>query len=320
MLKIFSKIYFLITFIRNKCYDFKLFKEYKVNLPIICVGNITIGGNSKTPFVIHLIKLLKTLNYTPVVLTRGYKSKIKNTPYLIKDIDNATHIGDEPSLIKLKANIPIVISPDRVKGARYILAHKLGDIIIMDDGFQHRRLKKDINFVLVDSSSNESISRMFNGNLLPLGKLRESIKDGLKRTDCIVFSSNSEKTTLPLLDIPSITLKNKYIFLDYLLNSIPVPKSGVLLSGIANPDRFVNAIKQFNIKIEDSILLKDHFKYNKKFISNILYKNTLIITTFKDFVKLMDLDLELSKFVILDLDLEVNDQYLTNFIKNKIKG
>ena len=188
MLSLLSAIYNLLTKVRNLLYDKGILSSYKSNLKVISVGNISVGGTGKTPLVIYLSKILKDKGYKPVVLSRGYKGSIKG-PHLITDTNTYHEVGDEPLLIKNLASVPVVIAKKRVKGAKIIEELKLGDIIILDDGFQHRALKRDLDIVCIDASSEESVSKFFTDKLMPAGRLRESRASGLKRANAVVFFS-----------------------------------------------------------------------------------------------------------------------------------
>ncbi len=169
--------YHLVTTARNKLYDLGIKKTIKLDRPVISVGNITTGGTGKTPMVIELARRLLALNHKPAVLMRGYMAGEKGaTSDEAREIQNA-----------LGSIVPVMPNPDRVEGARRVLAdHPETTIFLLDDGFQHRRVHRDLNLVLIDAT------RPFGFNhLLPRGLLRES-KQNLKRADAIIITRSDQ--------------------------------------------------------------------------------------------------------------------------------
>ena len=163
-----AQIYKIIIAIRNQLYDKNILKSYRVNAAVISVGNITAGGTGKTPLVISLCNKIN-LNYKCAILTRGYKTQATKT--------------DEPAV--LAENCPqakVVINPNRVEAANLTINKFGANVLIMDDGFQHRRLKRDLDIVTIDATCPFGF-----GKIIPAGLLRESL-DGLKRADAAVIT------------------------------------------------------------------------------------------------------------------------------------
>jgi tetraacyldisaccharide 4'-kinase len=248
----------LVTEIRNLLFDYGIFKITRVGIPVVSIGNIHVGGTGKTPLVIFLAQQLRKFGYTPVVLSRGYKGRLTG-PHLVSDEDIFTEVGDEPILIRRKTGAPVVISKDRVKGAKFIEENKIGDLVLLDDGFQHRWLHRDVDILVLPSEDKE---------LLPFGRLREDIKHK-SRADVIVkkgerFSPES---------------------LYFLSANNPTPdfiqKPLTVVTGIANPDRVRVAIEKFGFKIEEFKVFPDHHPFSES--ERKEYSNA--ITTEKDFVR-----------------------------------
>lgn len=244
-----SKIFWLVTEIRNWLFDKGLLKVTKVTLPVISVGNIHVGGTGKTPTVIFLASELKKQGLNPVVLSRGYKGRLKG-PHLISDSDTYIDVGDEPILIRRKTKLPIVVSKNRVKGAKYIEKMKIGDVIILDDGFQHRWLFRDIDILILPSET---------GDLLPLGMLREDIKHKA-RADIII---------------------EKPIGTFFLTAQKPISEPLTLVTGIANPDRVKTHLESLGLKIGKFVTFPDHHPFSAQ--EREMYIDA--VTTEKDSVR-----------------------------------
>lgn len=297
-----SLIYGLITDIRNLFYDRGLFKSEKFKIPIICVGNITIGGTGKTPHTEYLISLLKS-DFNVAVLSRGYKRK--SSGFIVANPSSTvSDIGDEPLQIKRKfPDILVAVDPDRVNGVKKILELKTQtDVIILDDGFQHRSLIPGFSILLSDFNR-----PMPGDNLIPYGSLRESIKN-LKRADLIIITKAPADLTSAIKEqiIDELNRPVQQIFFTTItykkplpvfgeiqektnFELIPSPDTGILLvTGIANPTPLAdNLSKNFNEVIH--ISFPDHHDFNENDIMSVssAFKNLrspikYIITTEKD--------------------------------------
>ena len=189
-MKILSLIYGFIVFVRNKLYDWNILKSKKVDgVEVICIGNIVVGGSGKTPAVQYFCKKYLAEGKKVGILSRGYKGKRENDLLLVRDesgiLASALESGDEAFLHSLSLPVPVVVCSNRYEGAKY-LKEKCGvEVVIMDDGFQHRKLLKDKNIVLIDATN------PFGGdNYLPKGRLRESVNE-LKRADEIIITKSN---------------------------------------------------------------------------------------------------------------------------------
>ena len=186
---ILSFIFKGITRFRNYLYDRFLLKVNKIDgLKVVCIGNITVGGTGKTPAVQYFAKKYMDLGYNVAIVSRGYKGKRKKDPYLVRDTNkiygSARSAGDEAFLHSLKLDIPVIVSKNRFEGS--LMAKKVlkADLVILDDGFQHRKLWRDKDIVLIDATN------PFGGEkLLPSGRLREEL-DGLKRAKEFIITKS----------------------------------------------------------------------------------------------------------------------------------
>jgi tetraacyldisaccharide 4'-kinase len=307
-----SWIYGFTVFIRNLCFDLNILKQEEYDIPIISVGNISIGGTGKTPHIEYLIRLLQS-DYKLAVLSRGYKRKTKG--FILSDADStADSIGDEPFQIKSKfPEIAVSVDADRRNGVRKLMdLNPQVDLILLDDAFQHRYVKPGLSILLVEYC--RPITKDF---LLPAGELRESAT-GRKRADIIIVSKCPENLTENTIksiaaDLNPTALQSlyftkvipKYLIPVYkkakpaVLSGLNAPKPSVLLvSGIANPA----SLKTFASKISDRITelhFPDHHAFTAKDISRIISAfdglpgdEKILITTEKDaarFQKFSDL-------------------------------
>ncbi len=285
--------------LKNLLYDKGILKSYKVGAKVISVGNLTTGGVGKTPVVAELAKNLISQGEKVCILSRGYGGELsnKNVNVISDGINlyyNAKEAGDEPYWLAVNIDGAVVVtSKDRVKAAHYAIEHFKVTHIILDDGFQYRRLARDINILLVDSD------KMFgNEKLLPQGPLREGF-DGLKRADKIlvvsknVEHSRAEKYARVLskkLNTPASVCKTEPEYI-YNIKTGEHLKKGVditAISAIGQPEQFYKFL-EYDFNILQTITFDDHHPYTKSDVDNI---KGIIVTTEKDAVKLAKYDLD----------------------------
>ncbi len=309
----FSWIYGFVVCIRKKLFDWKILKRETFDIPVICVGNLTVGGTGKTPHIEYLIRLLKN-NYTVAVLSRGYKRKTKG--FVLSDT-NSTYeqIGDEPYQMKRKfPDIIVAVDENRRRGIKNLLTLKnKPDIILLDDAFQHLYVKPSYSILLNDYNR-----PIYRDKLLPAGRLREKRK-GMDRANIIIVTKCPED--LKPIDIRIITHDlNPYPYQTLLFTKIeygnlislfnmdnifereekPLEKiknkKVLLITGIASPKTIEAEIKKYTQNIE-MLVFPDHHNFTSDDIKKIeeAYNNindneTICIVTEKDAVRLMDND------------------------------
>lgn len=178
----FSLLFSLIISVRRFLYRHDYLHRYQASVPVIVVGNITVGGTGKTPMVIWLAKVLRARGLRPGIVSRGYGGMTHSSPILVKSTHEAHHVGDEVLLLQQRTNCPIVVCPNRVKSVQFLLQMTDCDIVISDDGLQHYALKRDVEIVMVNGDR-----RFGNRYVLPSGPLREPIKR-LNEADFVVVS------------------------------------------------------------------------------------------------------------------------------------
>lgn len=295
----FSVIFWLITSLRNLFFNFGWLKSAKFDVPIIGVGNITVGGTGKTPHTAYIGNLLKHKNNI-AILSKGYARKSKDFKYV--ELDSlVSQVGDEP--LQTKQNFPeqiVAVDHQRVNGVLNILHdHPNTSAILLDDAFQHRSIKIGYNILLTD------YNRLFYKDyILPLGHLRES-KKGIERANCIIvtkcpneMSVNEAEEIKKAINFKKdiyftkiiygkiTALKNKETFIDFKDIS-----EVLLVTAIANNKAVIELLESKKIKF-DTIFYRDHYNYNEKDIDNIIERrnqlgnNSILLTTEKDAQKL----------------------------------
>jgi len=295
----FSILYGWITSIRNIFFDSGILKSYSFDLPIIAVGNLSVGGTGKTPQIEYLIRLLSP-NYKIATLSRGYKRKSEGF-ILANESSTAEILGDEPFQIHQKfPKIQVAVDANRKNGIEQLLKLKeKPEVILLDDAFQHRKVKA--GFYILLSSYDDLFCDDF---MLPTGNLRES-RSGARRANVIIIT----KCPKDLSELAQETIRKRiglpvpvfFSFIDYdsevynefesknVMDISDVDK--LLLAGIAKPEPFFAYLQaEKNIKME----FPDHHSFSDKDISEIKNKatNKLIITTEKDYVRLKNQNLK----------------------------
>ncbi len=319
-----SLVYRLITDIRNILYDVKIFKSISFSKPIISIGNLTVGGTGKTPFTIFLVQKLIMKFPKIAVVSRGYARKTKGV-VLVSDgagkIVSADIGGDEPVLIASKfKNIIVIASEDRCKGIQLAIEKFGVDLVLLDDAFQHRKVDRDCDIVLINAQQ-----KLLEDKILPLGNLREKIGN-LDRANIGVFTkieNNSKNSAREIVKrkfkIPFYETKFaagdvfnrslKHVSGIDAFNSTHV----IAFAGIADPWSFKSTLQAQGIIIDEFISFKDHQKYgSQQFIKieQAAHRNKCktILTTEKDILKFSDMDLSDLDIFAIGLGIEVFDE------------
>jgi len=324
----FVPVYYLVTWLRNKLYDLGLKKSKSYDIPIICVGNLSVGGTGKTPMIEYLTRLLKD-SQKVATLSRGYKRQTKE--FVIAD-ENATaqSIGDEPFQFynKFGNQILVAVDANRQNGIAELQKQKnKPSVILLDDAYQHRKVKAGCN-VLLTTYSNP----YFNDYVLPTGNLREP-RIGAKRSHIIVVTkcpkglSDSEKKRFINQIKP---IENQHVFFSSIEYSEKVFSDNsdielkelsnfTLVTGIANSKPLVYFLKAKHLKFEH-LNFKDHHEFSQQDITE-LKKKELIVTTEKDFMRLKqhkslnDKLFYLPIKVVIDNEIRFN-KLIKNFVEN----
>lgn len=254
---------------------FKLGIKQSIDIPaaIIVVGNISVGGNGKTPLVVHLAKTLKQQGFKPGVLSRGYGGKGVSYPFSVDQDSSATEVGDEPVLMHQHIDCPLVVDPQRPRGAMALVDKHLCDVIICDDGLQHYALKRNIEISVMDGQR-----RCGNNFLLPSGPLREGAWRN-KTVDFVVINGgDAHKNEFVMTLVPEqlVNVKDPNQRLDV----SELNQAVSALAGIGNPQRFFNLLEKMQVKLKQSLSFVDHHPFSQSDIPE-----GMVIMTEKDAVK-----------------------------------
>ncbi|TYB15433.1 tetraacyldisaccharide 4'-kinase [Aggregatibacter actinomycetemcomitans] len=271
----FSLLFWLITAIRRALFRFNLLKSYRAPVPVVVVGNLSVGGNGKTPAVIWLVQELSKRGLKVGVISRGYGSQAKHYPLLVTPPSDPVEAGDEPVLIATRTQAPVCISPNRQQAVEYLLEHAQCDVIISDDGLQHYKLQRDIEVVIMDAQRG-----LGNGFLLPAGPLRE-LPSRLKSVDFVVTNGAENQYSDAVM-----TLQPQYAV--NLVNKAQYPlkefSQATAIAGIGNPTRFFAMLQQQGIILSDIKAFQDHQRFSAD-LFNQFDKNQPLLMTEKDAVK-----------------------------------
>jgi tetraacyldisaccharide 4'-kinase len=315
-----SWLYGITVSFRNLCYDVHLFHCERLSVPVISVGNITVGGTGKTPFVEYLLEYILGQSKKVALLSRGYKRSTKGMQVVSdgsKLFADALAIGDEPYQIAKKfPRAVVIVDKKRLHGAKYAIEKFGAEVILLDDGFQHRSLARDLDIVLVDSRQSLNKAR-----LLPAGLKREPMRS-LCRANIVAYTHFSN-TQLENLDLYTSAEVIKIDFMPVRLSKLDGSnglelksfqgKSCAAFCGIAKSEYFYETLKNIGLNILCFHEFGDHYNYSKLDLERIQkdfikHKANFIISTEKDAVRLLAMNIETSfidSFYYLEIKTEI---------------
>ena len=276
-----SALFFCLSALRRKLYEIGLLKSYHPAVPVLVVGNLSVGGNGKTPVVLLVVKWLVELGYIPGVLSRGYGGQCEHFPHLVTQSDPAQFVGDEPRLIANRGLCKVVIDPIRSRGADFLAS--LGcNIIVCDDGLQHYALQRDIEWLVMDDR------KLGNGWLLPMGPLRE-LPSRLKDVDAVIHNGND-----PLNDDTfTMSLRfTRFVNVRYPQKTLSIneflahyqDKTLHAVAGIGSPQRFFQSLTDLGFVDYKTTALADHHHFTSSDLPDCV-----TLMTEKDAVKCQSL-------------------------------
>ncbi|HUP97973.1 MAG TPA: tetraacyldisaccharide 4'-kinase [Usitatibacter sp.] len=288
----FTLVYWLAITLRRWLYAARILPRWRAPVPVVVVGNISVGGTGKTPLALAILDLLQRRGYTPGVVARGYgrvpprEHDPRGVVRVYPDIATPELFGDEPVLIARRSRVPVYISPDRPAAARALLeAHPEVDVIVSDDGLQHYALARDVELAVVDGER-----KFGNGLLLPSGPLREPVSR-LARVDAMVVNGGGGgplQTLAPRVFAMHLASER---FSKLVSNQELAPPEFVLMArgrnvaavaGIGNPDRFFEHLAALGLPVQ-RIAFPDHHHYQASELK--LPGAEMIVMTEKDAVK-----------------------------------
>jgi tetraacyldisaccharide 4'-kinase len=321
-----SQIYKLITLSRNALYHHRILPSHAPPCPVICIGNLTTGGTGKTPLVAWLCRTLsETKKLRVVVLTRGYKSNDTQT--------------DEPAMLeKQLGNTPVIVNANRIEGTKTALARGPVDIFVMDDGFQHQRLARDLNIVTLDATNPFGY-----GKLLPAGLLREPVA-ALKRAQCAVITRTDQisaeklkalKTTIQSI-CPSILLATTA----HSPTAVHLPERQTqptswlngrkvfAFCGIGNPQAFFMTLENLGANLVGNHVFDDHYHCTEADLRNLLQQALqnqaeILLTTEKNYPDIAAINTPTSLpvgYLTIELAFESGEDNVKELIEKTLAG
>jgi len=287
----------LLAYLKRKAYEGGIFKSQSLKIPVIVVGNLSVGGAGKSPLVAHLAKFLQAQGYHPGILCRGYKGKAESWPQWVTADSDPAQTGDEPVMLAALTGCPVMAGPDRALSAQQLIDRHHCDVMISDDGFQHLKLVRDIDIVVIDARRG-----LGNRICLPSGPLREP-PSALKSADFLVINGqadSSQSISPTRTRTYSMNLAPGHL---YRLNEPgqhpdlqKLQQTTIhAIAGIGHPQRFFNLLRSQGFKLIEHAF-DDHHAYQQ---SDLQFDDMLpIITTEKDAIKLAHIAINRAVWVL----------------------
>ena len=318
-----SLIYWGVIYWRDLFYEYGFFIRRRLLCHVISVGNITVGGTGKTPTVIYLANYLKSIGKKSAILSRGYGRLTSGTVLVTDGYEIKTKwedVGDESYLMALKLNlVPIVVDEDRFRGGKFLIKKFNPDVILLDDGFQHQSLIRDLDLVLVNSRDTK-----LDHKLIPYGILREPWLN-IKRGSAIILTKINLNQSNPFL-LRKVLEAGLPIFRSSVKISIsplsPVKLKSMnnckvfIVSAIGDSYGFKRSIEKLGCDIVGEKVFPDHFKYSESdwnSLETLSSDADYIITTEKDWVKIKLLTISKS-IIVIEMDLEIKPRKHLNIL------
>jgi tetraacyldisaccharide 4'-kinase len=291
-----SAIYGAVIGARNRLYDRRAIQQRRLRGPVVSVGNVSVGGSGKTPFVILLGELFKQRGIQFDVLSRGYGRKTSGVMQ-VDPAGSSTMFGDEPLLIARRLEMPVVLGEDRHQAGVFAEQQFGPRLHLLDDGFQHRRLARDFDIVLVTPDDARD-------SLLPAGRLREPLAS-LRRADAIVLTSGASAESFPI--------EGKLIWrVRRGISTENIPNRPVVFCGIARPQNFMLQLRKAGIEPAAEAVYRDHHAYTEADIRELLALRDKseaagFVTTEKDAINLGGYFSALQPLAVVPVKMELAD-------------
>lgn len=271
-----SWLYGLVSGAIRLLYRLGLKRAWRAPVPVVVVGNLTAGGNGKTPVVIWLVEQLQKRGIRPGVVSRGYGGKAAQYPLLLTAETATAEAGDEPVLIFQRTGAPVAVSPVRSNAVQALVAEHAVQIIITDDGLQHYALARDKEIVVIDG-----VRRFGNGWWLPAGPMRERASR-LKSVDAVIVNGGEAKAgEIPMRLLPGMAVN----LVTGERRSVSQLPALVAMAGIGHPPRFFATLEQCGARLEKRVPLADHQALVEGQVDLLTVPGQTLIMTEKDAVK-----------------------------------
>lgn len=262
-----SLLFWLVTNLRRSLYALGILRRHKAQVPVIVVGNISVGGTGKTPMVVALCQWLTEEGWTPGIVSRGYGAK-GPFPHSVSAEDSPEQAGDEPLLMRRRTGCPVVIAPKRTQAAEYLAKHHpTVDVIISDDGLQHYALKRDIELIMLDAERGTG-----NGWLLPAGPLREG-PWRLKGADWVISNYGRHAFARHVVDVEP---GDWYRVDNHQKIDLNTNEQFYAVAGIGHPKRFFNSLAAQDISVEQCQGFADHHRFRESDFAEMTEKSVLM--------------------------------------------
>jgi len=305
-----SWLYAGIMKLRYMAYTLRILPRRSVNVPVIVVGNITVGGTGKTPLIIWLCHFLTSQGHRPGVISRGYGGRHSGRPQQVRADSHPAQVGDEPVLIAQSTGCPVAIATNRYQAATELLEHTDCDVLLFDDGLQHLSMHRDLEIAVVDG-----VRRFGNGKCLPAGPLREPITR-LATVNMVVGNGRAGRNEFLMQyvydDLRSVDGRFTTTLEAYRGTSVHV------VTGIGNPERFHSYIRSCSIQV-----IRHDFPDHHVFVEkDLLFHDGLpVIMTEKDAVKCREFRLENCWYIPITVELtEAFHHRLKQLLKELFNG
>lgn len=271
-----SALYALAVTLRRYTYRIGLLPRWQAALPVIVVGNLTVGGTGKTPLVIWLVQQLQARGLRVGVVARGYGGQSGRGAQEVYKTSSAVLVGDEPLLIAQRTGAPVAVAAKRARAVALLCQRYPLDAIIADDGLQHYGLRRDLEFVVLDGQR-----RFGNGYWLPAGPLREGV-GCLQSVDALIVQGGTPRPgELPM----QLHLLNAVNLLSGEQCPVTQLPSGVAMAGIAHPERFFTLLTQQGVTLQGTTIFRDHQPYRLAMLQSLTVDRQPLLMTEKDAVK-----------------------------------
>jgi len=282
--------------VRNALYDRGLLARRKLQGPVVSIGNLSVGGSGKTPFVLLLGELLKARGIEFDILSRGYGRTTRGVA-LVDPGGSSRDFGDEPVLLARRLGVPVIVGQDRFAAGRLAETRFGPHLHLLDDGFQHRALARDFDIVLVTPDDARD-------RLLPAGRLREPLS-GLSRADVVVLASGASQNEFPFNGKAVWRVRRGIV-------TNNVPSRPVVFCGIARPKNFLLQLRTAGIEPVAEALYRDHHAYSEKDIRDLLNLRQRseaegFVTTEKDAVNLGEFLSSLEPIAVVPVKMDLED-------------